>query len=159
MCAAILLRLGSNELAETVWTQYTRGSSASTSSTPQDPYLDIAYSWRHALENEAWDAHMSGNDRLALSAVRLLVRSCDAIDAEARRQGVAPYRKLTNDGQPFRFLEKDDPVRALLVDQEQRALKRSRDRSPAISLKTSGSLLQFWNAVQARLCQCPNQDA
>jgi hypothetical protein len=159
LSAALLLRLGQTELAETVWTQFTRRSTAAQTDATEDIYLEIAYSWRHALEDEAWDAHMSGNDRLALSTVKLLVRSCDAIESEAKRRGTREFRELPEDGKPSRFLSESDPVRALLADQEMRAARRSQGRSPTISMKPGEALFQFQNELQAKLKQRPNKEA
>ena len=111
--AVLLLRLGEGELATTLWSQWftvvkntvpgtlpevfmpstdklaAEESNASVEAS-QDPYLWFAKSWAWAQFDRALNAHMRGDDHLALVCARALVPVQAAVESEAGRRRFAP---------------------------------------------------------------------
>ena len=53
----------------------------------KDMYFAMADAWTWAMSDLAWNAHIAGDDPLALATTRLLVRAWDAIEPELKRRG------------------------------------------------------------------------
>jgi hypothetical protein len=80
---ALLFRLGESDLAAKLWSQWYD----STNEDPaKDPYLWLASIWTWAWFDRAVDAHMRGDDNLALVSARDLVPIQAAVEAEATRR-------------------------------------------------------------------------
>ena len=153
LSAAMLLRLGRADLAEAVWNEGKLPLPDRRTAAKDDPYLDMAGYWTSALEVEAWDAHASGDDCRALGNARLLVSASDAIEAEARRRNLWPAR---GKDKSTRYLAESDVARLLLADQERRARNRQRSPLPRLSVKSCGSMLKFWDAMENELKKSPD---
>lgn len=127
MKAALLLRLGEEELATKIWDAWTIGfADASTNDIYwKDPYLMLASDWAWALFDRAVNSHMKGDDKTALASARLLASIEGEIETEAERRG---FKKMdAYEGKP-RYLTFLQPLAALLRDQERRAREGRRSR-------------------------------
>jgi hypothetical protein len=81
--AVLLLRLGEGGLANDVWSQW---NDTRNEDPANDPYLWLADAWVWAAFDRAVDAHMRGDDNLALVTARDLVPIQAAVEAEASRR-------------------------------------------------------------------------
>ena len=157
--ATLLLRLGKMELAESVWQQWMRGIEEANVELREDPYLAMADAWTWAVFDQAWQAHLDGDDCLALARAKLLIRAWDGVAVEAKRRGLKPRGEPSEEAESALFLPHLAPARILLTDQERRAANRQRNAAPAANILACHGALDFWETLQSRLAQCPSKAA
>jgi len=150
----LLLRLGRTDLATAYWSALERRGSDfrndlarrfsptnatvspnGTKLSDADPYLTWAGDWAWSLFDRMINAHMRGDEKLALADARLLSAAQPRIEAECARRGFKrqPYwdSRRPNESQPYlTFL---DQLPALLADLERRAQSGAR-----VSVITTG---------------------
>jgi hypothetical protein len=120
--ACLLLRFGEGELAEKLWTAWSKRVDERVNNNDvqlKDPYLMLASDWAWSLFDRAICAHMRADDGLALVSARALVPIERAIEkAAAARE----YRRPTAmNNKPLPYLTFLEPLPRLLADQERRA--------------------------------------
>jgi len=135
--ACLLLRLGENDLARSVWTAWTAGMRANVNDDNEhlrDPYLMLATDWTWAMFDRAVCAHMRGDDRLSLLDARALSVLGPLVEAEAGKRKF-PQREDESDSRvrdrKAPYLDFLAPVPALLTDGERRVAQAPRSALPA----------------------------
>jgi len=117
MHAAILVQLGQDTLARSVWESWARGvdldAAPEIAGRERDIFARLAEHFLHALRDRGFWAHVRGDDALALASLRGLGRIAPAISARAAALGA--------DEQTIKTL--GEPPGPLLVDQEKRAAR------------------------------------
>jgi hypothetical protein len=110
---ALLLRLGEGEKASELWTA---SRLALEPKEMQHPYLTLVEAWTSKTHDRGQNAHVRGNDRVAMACLQLLEVADSAIESEAKLRGW----KFEGNGnkQLFRYQEQ---LPQLLADQRRRA--------------------------------------
>jgi hypothetical protein len=132
--AAILLRLGRAELAESVWNRWF----ALSTDGEKDPYLLLAREWTESFYNRALFAHLRGDDAVSLAACRTLVPLRSTVEAAAAQRGFAKDAS----GKPY--LEDLEQLPKLAADQERRA-----QEPPYVPVLQSGQPAQGQERIAA----------
>jgi hypothetical protein len=144
--AALLLRLGEGELASRVWFEWCRKLGERDPEYRNNPFVTLAESWTWCAFDRALQAHMRGDDPLALAAARDLVSMQTEVHEAAVTLGVQRYTKervrerLNKDGsrefQSFQgdverpvYLNAPSALTLLLADQMRRARNRQQPRA------------------------------
>ena len=130
----LLLRLGRADLAEsffaaaTVWKPDATGGRDLTDYGIS--YLTMASDWAWCLFDRAVNAHVRGDDRVALADSRLLVEARKKIEARAAAMGFARPQQGVGNRADRPYLEFLGPLDALHDDQERRAREPVRGEVP-----------------------------
>ena len=149
---ALLLRLGQDKLAGTIWNRWFELSSEGL----DDPYLLMAREWVETLESRARYAHLRGDDTLALSSCRMVLPLRDRVEATAAQRGFPSEP----DGKPYLAGMEDLPL--LAADQERRAHEKPylpvlESGQPAEGPERIAALIRDLELVAARQFSNPGQ--
>ena len=127
----LLLRLGRADLAEAAWANRHPLPEVGGERPKLDlktygvSYLSLATDLALSRFTRAVNAHLRGDDPLALADARALVALDAAVEARASAMGFARSARPTPPGQVPHYLDFLDQAPRLLADQERRARERS----------------------------------
>jgi hypothetical protein len=129
----LLLRVGRADLAESFFAATTVWKPDATARDQTHygiSYLSLASDWTWYLFDRAVDAHMRGDDRVALADSRLLVETCQKIEARAAAMGFPKPQRRAGVAEDHPYLGFLHQVAALHDDQERRAREPRRGEVP-----------------------------
>ena len=132
----LLLRLGRADLAESIWaagllpTKEEAPKSKPDLTTYRVSYLTLANDWAWFQFDRAINAHLRGDDALALAGVRALVKIQAAIEAKAEEMGFAHPNSFDRNGKPSPYVEFLGQLPEFLADQERRAIEPKASPAP-----------------------------
>ncbi|MDI1433623.1 hypothetical protein [Polyangium sorediatum] len=119
MHAAILVQLGQDTLARSVWESWIKGGDLDAvpeiAGRERDIFARLAEHFLHGLRDRGFWAHVRGDDALALASLRGLGRLSPALSARAAVLGASEQTVNTL----------AEPPGPLLVDQEKRAARKA----------------------------------
>ncbi len=131
--ACMVMRLGNGNLANQLWNTWNTGVSPET---PKDPYLMLATEWTWSLYNRAVNAHMRGDDGMALASATELKRIQPLVEAKCAKLGFkkTEYSDSYRMGQYMPYLSFIDRLDMLISDSQRRLAEKL---TPELSQSTS----------------------